>query len=96
MVDYELLGGLLGSAWSDNHPEATEDERSLARGLFMRTTFPGEGGVGSSLFYRAVYNTMRGRCYHCGEKTDLRWSVGVYTCPMCAVNKPGVQIRGKE
>lgn len=91
-MDYELLGGLVGSAWRDNHPEATEDEQSLARGLFLRIIFPGEGDSGSGQFYRSLYNTMRGRCYNCGVDTDFRWSVGVYCCPACAVNKPGVVI----
>lgn len=91
-MDYELLGGLLGSAWHDQHNYQTSHEdriavaRTLLRIIGIEDT-PAEAKMRLPLIY-----TMQGRCYNCGRDTSTRWSVGVYTCPVCAINKPGVTI----
>lgn len=90
MIDYELLGGLLGSAWRDHHPEQGYSASDRARAVNVVKSQIGVyeiGTVEEMNLTRSMIHTMNGECYSCGEKTTTRWSVGVYCCPVCAVRK---------
>lgn len=93
MIDYELLGGLLGSAWHDQHDYPANYTDRIRVAHLLLNTIGIEDIVPQQQFLMALLNTMQGKCYNCGMETDNRWSVGVYCCPACAVNKPGVVSR---
>lgn len=79
-MDYEMLGGLLGTAWRDSHPGSVSTTAMITADgivMFLRLT-------GNLAFEGALRNTMQGRCCRCGTDHEVgRDAHGILCCEIC-------------
>lgn len=83
MIDYALLGALLGSAWYDANKgiggmmwkQSQYDTSRIENMLRLK---------GNEAFHTAFKRTMFGACYACGTGSEVgRDGRGVYICRLC-------------
>lgn len=81
MIDYELLGALIGSAWRENH--RTKEGWREARASILYHLDP-PSGEKYHKFRDAMERTMLGYCAFCGTASEVgRDERGIYCCETC-------------
>lgn len=99
MVDYRLLGGLLGSAWREQQPEHLRDNDTNREGAINRLmhTFYAVGiDTMKHDFHTYMKRAMKGLCVLCGGEAAGIWSSGVPSCGPCAVPLKRLSLREPE